>query len=99
MSAEPLLSHRPAPAPAPAAFGLTVRDLARRYRVGEDKVRTWIRRGELRAINTANVLCGRPRWVVPVDALAEFERSRAGGVPPKPTRRRRRPAPVDYFPD
>ncbi len=38
--------------------GLTVRDVACRYRVGEDKVRGWIARGELRAINTAKVLCG-----------------------------------------
>src|SRR5262249_18503933 len=68
----------PAPDPAPAgpstgraggpAAGLTVRDVARRYRVGEDKVRTWIARGELKAINTAAALCGRPRWIVPVEA-------------------------------
>jgi transposase len=86
-------------APHGSAAGLTVRDVARRYRVGEDKVRAWIARGELKAINTAAVLCGRPRWVVPVDALAEFERRRAGGPPPKPQRRRRQPAPIDYYPD
>jgi transposase len=79
--------------------GLTVADVARRYRVGEDKVRGWIARGEMRAINTATVLCGRPRWVVPVEALAEFERRRAGGPPPKLPRQRRRHAPVDYYPD
>jgi hypothetical protein len=79
--------------------GLTVADVARRYRVGEDKVRTWIARGELRAINTAMALCGRPRWVIPADALAAFERRRAGGPPPKQTRRRKRTAIVDYYPD
>jgi hypothetical protein len=73
--------------------------MARRYRVGEDKVRGWIARGELRAINTAAALCGRPRWVVPVDALAEFERRRAGGPPPDPPHRRRRRTVVDYYPD
>jgi transposase len=78
--------------------GLTVRDVARRYRVGEDKVRSWIARGELRAINTAAALCGRPRWVIPVEALAEFERRRAGGPQPKPTRRRRRREAIDYYP-
>jgi excisionase family DNA binding protein len=98
----------PAPVPdsAPAgenlrdrpAAGLTVRDVARRYRVGEDKVRRWIGRGELRAVNTAAALCARPRWVIPAEALAEFERRRAGGPPPKPPRRRRRQVPVDYFP-
>jgi transposase len=86
--------------PAPyLGAGLTVRDVARRYRVGEDKVRTWIRRGELKAINTAAALCGRPRWVVPADALGEFERRRAGGSPPKRPRRRRRRTVVDYYPD
>jgi transposase len=79
--------------------GLTVRDLARRYRVGEDKVRSWIRRGELAAVNTATVLCGRPRWVVSPEALAAFEQRRAGGPPPKPQRRRRHRAAVDYYPD
>jgi transposase len=79
--------------------GLTVRDVARRYRVGEDKVRAWIARGELRAINTAAVLCGKPRWVISPDALAEFERRRAGGPPPKPKRARRKSAEIDFYPD
>ena len=56
-----------------SARGLTVREIARRYRVGEDKVRLWIRRGELRAINTSEALCGRPRWVIPPEALVGFE--------------------------
>jgi transposase len=79
--------------------GLTVRDLARRYRVGEDKIRGWIRRGELRAVNTATALCGRPRWVVNPDALAEFERGRASGPPPQTRRPRKKAEMVDYFPD
>ena len=79
--------------------GLTVRDVARRYRVGEDKVRAWIKRGELRAINTAAVLYGRPRWVVTHDAIAEFERRRVGGPPPQQPRRKKRTELVDYFPD
>lgn len=82
-----------------AAQGLTVRDFALRYRVGEDKVRTWISRGELRAVNTATALCGRPRWVIPADAIFEFERRRAGGPQSRPTPRRRRSAMVDYYPD
>jgi hypothetical protein len=75
--------------------GLTVLDVARRYRVGCDKVRTWIHAGELLAINTA----GRPRWVVTADGLAEFERRRLGGRAPKARRRRRQTTFVDYFPD
>jgi transposase len=95
MSAEPILSMRLAP---DHIAGLTVRDVARRYRVGEDKVRGWIGRGELRAINTATALCGRPRWVVPIEALTEFEQRRAGGPPPKPPRRRRPREAIDYYP-
>src|SRR5262249_18365073 len=80
--------------------GLTVCDFARRYRVGEDKVRAWIRCGELRAVNTAAVLCGRPRWVIPPEALLEFERLRRGGPLPKPQRPRRRSGgQIDFLPD
>src|SRR5438034_8430828 len=80
--------------------GLTVRDVARRFRVGADKIRAWIANGELAAINTATVMCARPRWIVTADALAAFERRRAGGALAKPTRRRRRQlANVDFFPD
>jgi hypothetical protein len=81
------------------AAGLTVADVALRYRVSPDKVRGWIRRGELRAVNTAAVLSSKPRWVIPAEALAVFERRRAGGPAPTPPRRRRRPAQVDYYPD
>jgi len=86
--------------PLSPTTGLTVRDVARRYRVGPDKVRSWIARGELTAINTGAVLCGRPRWVIPPDALAAFEQRRAGGPPPKaPPRKRRRPEIIDFYPD
>ncbi len=80
------------------AAGLTVADVARRLRVGEDKVRNWITKGELRAINTAAALCGKPRYVVTPEALAEFENRRAAAPPPKPQRRRREQAAIDYFP-
>jgi transposase len=79
--------------------GLRVREFARRYRVGEDKVRDWIRRGELKAVNTAAALCGRPRWVIPAEAVAEFERRRSSASPPKPPRRRRQVRQTDYYPD
>jgi hypothetical protein len=79
--------------------GLTVEDVARRYRVSPDKVRAWIAHGELPGINTATNLCGKPRWVITPDALAAFEKSRAGGPVPKPQRRRRPPTVIDFFPD
>ena len=94
-----IMPRRSAPDASPAR-GLTVADVALRYRVSPDKVRAWIARGELAAINTAAVLCGKPRWVVTPDALAAFERRRLGGVPAKPAQRRnRRPSLVDYYPD
>jgi hypothetical protein len=82
----------------PSPTGLTVRDVARRYRVGEDKVRSWIARGELAAVNTSATLCGRPRFVVLPEHLAAFERRRAATPPPRPPRRKRT-ARVDFYPD
>jgi excisionase family DNA binding protein len=77
--------------------GLTVAEVARRYRVSPDKVRAWIRRGELSAINTATPP-GKARFVVLPHHLADFERRRAAAPPPKPQRRRRKAAAIDYFP-
>jgi hypothetical protein len=84
----------------PTVYGLTLREVARRYRVSPDKVRTWIRRGDLKAVNTAMFLCGKPRWVVLPEALAVFERVRASGPPPKtPRRKKDPPGYIDFFPD
>ncbi len=85
--------------PPEIAAGYTVADLAKRYRVSPDKVRAWIRRAELRAVNTADRRCARPRFVVSPEALAEFERGRQAATPPKPAKRKKRIAQVDYFPD
>jgi hypothetical protein len=77
-----------------------VREVARRYRVSEDKVRRWISGGELAAINTASVLCGKPRWVVTPEALALFEQRRQAATPTKPApRRKREPGMIDFYPD
>lgn len=78
--------------------GLTVEDLAKRFRVSPDKVRGWIRSGKLRAFDRSDG-GGRPKWVVTPEALAEFERGRTSrGPEPKPARRKRT-AGRDYFPD
>jgi hypothetical protein len=55
------------------ARGRTVADLAARFRVSPDKVRAWIKRGELAAVNTATSLAGRPRYLVTPEAVAAFE--------------------------
>ena len=85
--------------PDTTAVGLTTYDVARCFRVGTDTVRGWIQRGELRAINTAKIKCGKPRWVVTPEALAEFERRRQGGPAEKPKpRRKRRTELIDFYP-
>ena len=79
--------------------GYTVAEVARLYRVSEDKIRNWIKKGRLGAINTADPRCVRPRFVVLPHHLAEFERANSVAPPPKPPRRRKRTAEIDYFPD
>jgi len=85
--------------PSDLTHGLTVADVAKRYRVSPDKVRAWIRRGELAAINTSSAMCGKPRFVILPEALSAFERGRGAAASPKPPRRRRRSELVDFFPD
>jgi hypothetical protein len=81
-----------------AEHGFTVADLAARYRVSPDRVRGWIARGELLAVNRRDVRCGRPSWVILPEALAAFERGRQSATPPKQKRRKRSHA-IDYYPD
>lgn len=76
--------------------GLTVADVARRYRVGQGKVLSWIRRGELKAINTAANLYIRPRYVITGEALEAFERRRDAGPAPRVERKRTPAAESDY---
>jgi transposase len=79
--------------------GSTTRDLAQRFRVSEEKIRKWIELGEIVAINTAAARCGRPRWIITPEAVAAFERRRAGGPTPKPQRQKARPqTATDYYP-
>jgi hypothetical protein len=69
-------------------------------RVSPDKVRRWIRSGELGAINTAETRCGKPRWVILPHHREEFERGRQSAPPPKvPRRRKRQTEAIDYYKD
>jgi hypothetical protein len=79
--------------------GLTVAEFARQRRIGKDKVRALIARGELVAVNVAINLCGRPRWVLLPDAVAAFDRRRSSAPMPKPARRRKRTQEIDFYPD
>jgi excisionase family DNA binding protein len=77
--------------------GLTVRDVARRLRVGADKVRGWIARGELLAVNTATR--GKPRYVILPEELAAYERTLAVGSRPPVKRRKKRETVTDFYAD
>ena len=80
--------------------GWTPRELARMIRVSPDRVRAWIQRGELGAINVADKRSDKPRYIILPQHLDEFTRKRRVNVEPKPTKRRRRPATViDFYPD
>jgi hypothetical protein len=92
------LTFRDLDAQRPAG-GQTPNELAKLLRVSPDRVRCWIKAGAMGAVNTAPTLSGKPRYIILPHHLAEFERARRAGPPPKPARRRRQPAMVDYFPD
>lgn len=65
-------------------------DLARKYGVSVAKVLTWIRGGELVAVDLASAQCHRPRYAISPQALESFEAGRR--VVPAATPARRRPA-------
>jgi excisionase family DNA binding protein len=83
---------------SPTPRGMTTREVARLLRVGEDRVRSWIRSGKLGAVNTSDSGCARPRFVVLPHHLDEFTRGRSCAPPPKVKRTKRRAGAVDYFP-
>ena len=73
-------------------------EIAKRYGCDSHKILTWIRSGELHAVNMATTTGGRPRWRISPSDLALFEAARAAGPAPKAIRRRRRdPSIVEFF--
>ena len=65
--------------------------LARLWGVSASKVVGWIKSGELRAINGATRLGGRPRYLIDRADVASFEASRGVQARPAAIARRRRP--------
>jgi hypothetical protein len=86
------------PTDATAGRGLTITDVARRYRVRRSKVLGWVRSGQLAAVNTAGALA-RPRYIVLPESLTTFERRRTATPNKRAPRRRRQRVAIDYFPD
>ncbi len=78
---------------------LTPPTVAEALGVNQTKVLTWIRSGELAAINVAARVGGRPRWRINQEALDLFLLRRAAQPPAPVTRRRRRADPqvIQFF--
>jgi excisionase family DNA binding protein len=74
-------------------------EVARRLRVNRDKVLSWIKAGELRAVNVGAKRSGRPRYRIDAADLAAFEASRAIAPDHKVSRKRRaaRSDVIEYF--
>jgi excisionase family DNA binding protein len=86
-------------APPVTPRGLTPREVAAYLRIGPDRVRAMIARGELGAVDVTPRRRGRPRYIVLPHHLAEWERARQVAPPPKTPPRRRGSGRIDYFPD
>jgi excisionase family DNA binding protein len=74
--------------------------VARRLGVNADKVRLWLSNGELRGINVAARLGGRPRWRISEADLLAFQARRSAGAEGQRTRVRRRqrsPDVIEFF--
>jgi len=81
---------------APACPYLTPPEVAKLLRVRIDKVRGWIRRGELAAVDVSETIGGRPRYRIARDDLDAFLRRRQVTTPPVTVRGRRQPAIKQY---
>ncbi len=77
---------------------LTPPAIASQWGIDVAKVLSWIRSGELRAIDASTKRGGRPRFLVDVSDLLIFEQSRAvSPPPPRVPRRRKQPGNVIQF--
>jgi excisionase family DNA binding protein len=77
---------------------LTPPEIAKELRVRESKVGSWIKSGQLTAVDVSERPGGRPRWRIRRDDLDDFLRRRQSQPPPpKPIRRRRRPEGIIQF--
>lgn len=78
--------------------GFSVADLCRRWKVGADKIRGFLRRGELVGINLATNLSGKPQFRITAESVYQFEQRRSTAPPPKQPKRKKRTAIVVFFP-
>jgi hypothetical protein len=91
---------RPDRSEADATCGFSVADLCRRWKIGAEKIRGFLRRGELVGINVATNLSARPQWRITRQSVDLFERRRSSAPVPRQRRKeRRQPQEIDYYPD
>ena len=78
---------------------LTPPKLAKRLGVSSDKVRDWIRSGQLAATDVAKPTSTRARYKISEEAVREFEKKRQPEKPPPSPRRRRKkdPGVTEFF--
>lgn len=79
---------------------ITPPELAARWGIDPAKVLTWIRSGELRAIDASTRQGGRPRFLIDEKDIELFELRRAVGGPPVKMPRRRKQKDmqiIEYF--
>ncbi len=68
-----------------------IKDLCDLFSVGEHTVLSWIRSGQIRAINVSRKQSGRPKWRITADSLDSFVKARTPTPPPPRASRRKRP--------
>ena len=71
--------------------------LATNLGITVDKVLSWIRSGQIDAIDVSTDRSGRPRYRIDAEAIAKFKASRNPKPLPKPTRRTKQPEEVLEF--
>ena len=78
---------------------LTPPMLAKRLGISPDKVRDWIKSGQLAATDVSKKPGGRPRYRISEEAIREFKKKRQPEKPlPTPRRRRKKdPGVTEFF--
>jgi hypothetical protein len=68
---------------------LTPPEVGRRWRIKAERVISFIKSGQLRAMDVASPTSTRPRYRIDMAAVLEFESTRSGARTPKPLRRKK----------
>lgn len=72
-------------------------EVAEELGIAVEKVHTWIRAGELEAVNIGTTTTGRPRWKISQDAIDAFLEARRQRRPVKPVRRKKRAGMIAFY--